>query len=271
MKTFSIGGDRMPAIGLGTYRMKGAPCEEAVAAALDLGYRHIDTAERYDNEAEIGRALARSGVARDELWITSKVWLDNLTAEQVIPAAERSLDRLGLGQMDLLLVHWPPRDAPLAEVMAAMGEARRRGLTRHIGVSNFTPNLLERAVSLSETTCNQVECHPYLQQRRMLAMAGQLGLVLTAYCPLARGRVTRDATIERVAARRGATPAQVALAWLLARRNVAAIPRSGSRVHLAENLGAVDIELTREDINDIDTLNRNERFVDPEFAPAWGQ
>lgn len=271
MKFVRLDDDLMPALGLGTYRLDGAECARAVASALELGYRHIDTAERYGNEAEIGEVLQSTEVPRDELWITSKVWLDNLTGDGVRPAVEGSLERLGLDRLDLLLVHWPPREAPLREVMLAMNAVQAAGLTRHIGVSNFTPSLLRRANELSPVCCNQVEYHPFLSQRRLARLTWQLGMVLTAYSPLARGEVNGDRTLRHLAKLHQATPAQVALAWLLAQNNVVAIPKAASREHQQENIDALRLRLSPDELLQVEGLRRGERHIDPDFAPTWRQ
>jgi diketogulonate reductase-like aldo/keto reductase len=270
MKYLRIGDDWLPALGLGTYQLSGDVCRATVERALELGYRHIDTAERYRNEKPIGEALRGSGVPRRELWVTGKVWLENLGSERVTGSVSKSLERLGVGQLDLLLVHWPSEEVPLEETMNAMRAAVDRRLTRHIGVSNFTRSQLSRALRVAPVSCNQVEYHPFLSQKKMVDFVDQNELVLVAYCPLARGRVMTSTRLHRMAASHGKTAAQVALAWLMQQDRVAAIPKASSPEHLAQNLDVFDFKLGPEEMKKISGLQRGQRLIDPEFAPAWG-
>jgi 2,5-diketo-D-gluconate reductase B len=263
----------MPTIGAGTFRLQGHTAIDSVANALDLGYRHIDTAQIYGNEAEVGQALAQSGVPRGEVFVTTKIWIEHLAGDALIPSLKESLRKLRLDQLDLTLIHWPsPNGAvPLAESMAALLEARTLGLTRAIGVSNFTLPLLREAigcVGADNIATNQVELHPYLQNRAVAAFAREHGIAVTAYMPLAYGKVLDDAVVKAIAARLYATPAQVTLAWLLA-QGYTVIPSSTRRENLAGNLAASRLVLGPEDIAAIDALDRGERLVDPDFAPSW--
>lgn len=263
----------MPTIGAGTFRLQGQTAIDSVANALDLGYRHIDTAQIYGNEEEVGHALANSGVPRKEVFVTTKIWTEHLAGDALIPSLKESLRKLRLEQLDLTLIHWPsPKGAvPVAESMAALLEARERGLTRAIGVSNFTIPLMQQAidaVGAANIATNQVELHPYLQNRLVAAFAREHGIKLTAYMPLAYGKVLDDAVIKAIAARLQATPAQVTLAWLLA-RGYAVIPSSTRRANLAGNLASASLVLSPEDLAAIDALERGERLVSPDFAPAW--
>jgi 2,5-diketo-D-gluconate reductase B len=263
----------MPTIGAGTFRLQGHTAIDSVANALDLGYRHIDTAQIYGNEAEVGQALAQSGVPRGEVFVTTKIWIEHLAGDALIPSLKESLRKLRLDQLDLTLIHWPsPNGAvPLAESMAALLEARTLGLTRAIGVSNFTLPLLREAigcVGADNIATNQVELHPYLQNRAVAAFAREHGIAVTAYMPLAYGKVLTDPVIGTIAARLQATPAQVTLAWLLA-QGYTVIPSSTRRENLAGNLAASRLVLGPEDIAAIDALDRGERLVDPDFAPSW--
>jgi 2,5-diketo-D-gluconate reductase B len=263
----------MPTIGAGTFRLQGRAAIDSVANALDLGYRHIDTAQIYGNEGEVGRALAESGVPRGELFVTTKIWTEHLAGDALIPSLEESLRKLRLDRLDLTLIHWPsPNGAvPVAESMAALLEARARGLTRAIGVSNFTIPLMRGAidaVGAANIATNQVELHPYLQNRTVAAFAREHGIKLTAYMPLAYGKVLDDPVVNAIAARRNATPAQVTLAWLLAQGHTV-IPSSTRRANQASNLAASSLVLSRDDIAAIDALDRGERLVDPDFAPRW--
>ena len=263
----------IPLIGAGTFRLQGQAAIDSVANALDLGYRHIDTAQIYGNEAEVGQALASSRLPRGEVFVTTKIWTEHLAGDSLIPSLEESLRKLGLEQLDLTLIHWPsPAGAvPVAESMAALLEAQERGLTRAIGVSNFTIPLLKQAidaVGAVNIATNQVELHPYLQNRALTSFARQHGIALTAYMPLAYGKVLDDPVINAIAARTNATAAQVTLAWLLARRHTV-IPSSTRRENLASNLAARALVLGAEDLAMIDALDRGERLVSPDFAPRW--
>lgn len=264
----------IPQLGLGTYRLQGDVVFASVSKALELGYRAIDTAQIYGNEADIGRALAASGVSRDELFITTKIWVDRLSRECLLPSLQDSLARLGTDYVDLTLIHWPsPGGAvSLAESLDALQDARRRGLTREIGVSNFTIALCEEAVRLTGEgilATNQVELHPYLQNRALLGYARQRGLHLTSYMTLGSGRLLQDPVIGDIASRHAATPAQVCLAWAMG-LGCAVIPASTRTGNLESNLRSTAVRLTDEDRIRIAGLDRGMRFANPEgLAPAW--
>lgn len=263
----------MPQIGAGTFRLQGQQAIDSVANALDLGYRHIDTAQIYGNEGEVGQALAESGVARGEVFVTTKIWTEHLAGEALIPSLEESLRKLRMDTVDLTLIHWPSPGAtvPVAESMRALMTARERGLTRAIGISNFTIPLMREAidaVGAQNIATNQVELHPYLQNRAVAAFAREHGIHVTAYMPLAYGKVLDDPAIQAIAARLDATPAQVTLAWLLA-KGYAVIPSSTRRANLESNLAATSLKLDVDAIAAIDALERGERLVSPDFAPAW--
>jgi 2,5-diketo-D-gluconate reductase B len=263
----------IPRLGLGTFRLKGQQAIDSVRKGLELGYRHIDTAQIYGNEAEVGQALEASGVPRREVFVTTKIWTENLAGDKLIASLKDSLHKLRVEQVDLTLIHWPsPQNAvPVAESMQALMEARTQGLTGAIGVSNFTNALLAQAIAAvgaAGIATNQVELHPYLQNRGVAAFARGHGIHVTAYMPLAYGKVLADPVILSIAQRLDATPAQVALAWSLA-RGYAVIPSSTRRENLAANLKAPDLVLAGADIAAIDALERGERLVSPDFAPAW--
>lgn len=262
-------GERIPAMGFGTWQLEGEACTESVADALRQGYRHVDTAEAYGNEVEVGKGIRRSGVDRDRIWVTTKVWWKNLSYEECIESARASMDRLDLGPVDLLLVHWPAGEAPLEETLSALTRLKKDGAVRQIGVSNFTPTLLEKALKLAPILCNQVEYHPFLAQEELVRMAEVHDLMLTAYSPLARGRVTEDATLRRIGRRHGKSPAQVALRWLLQQPQVAVIPRAASPEHRRENLDLEDFELDDDEMELIAGLDEGLRLIDPEFGPDW--
>lgn len=263
----------MPNIGAGTFRLQGQQAIDSVANALDLGYRHIDTAQIYGNEDEVGQALAASGVPRGEVFVTTKIWTENLSRDALLTSLEESLRKLRTDAVDLTLIHWPSPGAAVsvAESMEALMAARERGLTRAIGISNFTIPLMREAIAAvgaQNIATNQVELHPYLQNRTVAAFAREHGIHVTAYMPLAYGKVIDDPTIRAIAGRVDATPAQVTLAWLLA-KGYAVIPSSTRRANLASNLAAGGLALDAADIAAIDALERGERLVSPDFAPQW--
>lgn len=263
----------LPAIGFGTFRLEGREAIEAVKSALALGYRHIDTAQMYGNETEVGQALRESGVAREEIFLTTKVWTDRLRRDDLIASLRESLERLGVERVDLALIHWPsPGDeVPMAEYLAALAEARALGLTWHIGVSNFTIDQIDTALDLpggEQLVTNQVEVHPFLANRRVVAHCQDRGLRVTGYMPLAVGRVMEDATLQEIAAAHGVTPAQVALAWV-ASRDIVVIPSSTKPQHQRANLEAMTLALSDTERRRIDALDRDERIADPDFAPRW--
>lgn len=270
MTHFNLGGVKMPAIGLGTFKLKGNDARQAVRSALELGYRHIDTAEMYENETEVGAAIRDSGIARDDIFVTTKVWRDNLAPDDFAAATDGCLARLGMDHVDLLLVHWPNDDIPLGDTLGALRAAHDAGKTRLMGVSNFPSEMLSRALAIEPgLVCNQVEHHAMLGQKPILDVVGAHEMVLTSYSPVAQGKVNEDATIKDIASDHGATPAQVALAYLLGMDRVAAIPKSGTPKHQEENLAAADITLTAEERGRIDGLRKDLRVVTPPFAPDW--
>jgi 2,5-diketo-D-gluconate reductase B len=217
MQHLDVKGAHVPALGLGTWQMSGRTCYDGVRQAIELGYRHIDTAQIYGNEAEVGRAIRDSGIARGDLFVTTKVAPGNLAGAKVRRSTEESLRRLGLDQLDLLLIHWPTGEAPLGETLDALAALRQAGKTRFIGVSNFTVALLKEAVEAigADLLCNQVEYHPFLSQRLVMAAVRHYGMMLTAYTPLARRGAERDRTLTAIGRKYGKSPAQVALRWLL--------------------------------------------------------
>jgi len=270
MRYLDIEDDRVPAIGLGTWQLEGDECRTTVSRAIDLGYRHIDTATMYNNEEQVGQGIADSGINRHELWITTKVWRDDLHHQEVLGSIDKSLERMACDYIDLLLIHWPNDEVPLRETLQAMKEMRSEGRVRHLGVSNFTPSQVREAKELAPVVCNQVECHLFLQQHDMYCLLRELNMLMTAYSPLARGHVDEDDAVERLAAKHGSTPEQIAIAWQLKRDGVMVIPKASSEEHLRQNLAAMDLELDDEDFEAIRGLDRGERIIDPDFAPVWG-
>jgi diketogulonate reductase-like aldo/keto reductase len=267
-------GAKIPAIGLGTWQLSGETCTRAVIAALECGYRHVDTAKMYGNEAEVGEGLRNGGVPRDEVFVTTKVWRDDLNDGDLQRSAEGSLKRLGVDKLDLLLIHWPNRDIPLQESIKALCETRARGLTRHIGVSNFPVALLEQALAVATEpiVTNQCEYHPWLDQTKVLAACRKHGIAFTSYCPLGRGEGPRDPAIKKIAEAHGKTPSQVLLRWHIQQPDVIAIPRSGTPAHIRENIGITDFELTPDEMRAMSGMARNDgRIVDFDWAPDWDE
>lgn len=263
----------IPAFGLGTFRLKEQEVIDSVTNGLQLGYRHIDTAQIYGNEADVGKAIAAAGVARKDLFVTTKIWTDNLGKDKLIPSLKESLDKLQTEQVDLTLIHWPaPNDAiAVATYMKALAEARAQGLTRLIGVSNFTIAHLQQAIAAvgaAEIATLQIEIHPFLQNRKVVEFARAQGIHLTAYMPLAYGKVMTDPTLIGIAKAHQANPAQIALAWSL-QQGFATIPSSTKRANLESNLAAQKIVLSDADMQAIAKLDKGERLANPDFAPQW--
>lgn len=264
----------IPALGLGTFRLKDEVVIASVKTALELGYRAIDTAQIYENEAAVGQAIEESGVARDELFITTKIWIENLGRDQLIASLKESLQKLRTDYVDLTLIHWPsPNDAvAVEEFMPALLEAKTLGLTRQIGISNFTIPLMERviaAVGAEHIATNQIELSPYLQNRKVVEWAAAHGIHVTSYMTLAYGHALKDEVINAIAAKHNATPAQVILSWAMG-EGYAVIPSSTKRENLASNLLAQDLHLDEDDRQAIAELECNDRLVSPEsLAPAW--
>ncbi len=263
--------ETMPRLGFGTWQIPGQRCVESVMDALELGYRHIDTAQMYENEAQVGQALARSAVPRDEVWITTKVSPQDLYPQGIARSAAQSLERLGLEQVDLLLIHWPVfKHASLDELIRCMDAVRESGQARHIGISNFNARQTARACAAGPVFTNQVEYHPYLSQEAVLAACRAHGITLTAYCPLARGRAVSDPSLAAIGQRHDASAAQVALAWLLHQDQVVAIPKASSALNRRANLKALDITLSETEVAEIAGFARGLRLCDPPgISPQW--
>ena len=262
---------RIPRIGLGTWTLRGAEAQQAVEGAIGLGYRHIDTAAMYGNEDAVGAGIAASGVRRSEIFLTTKVWWTDLAPDALRASAEASLKRLGMRYADLILIHWPAPEMDLPAALGALAKLQQDGLARAVGVSNFPPALLERAIALgiAPLAALQVEAHVYLWQDRLAALCRRHGLALTAYAPIAKAEVNDDPVMRAIAAKYGASPVQVALAWLLAQEGVVAIPKSGRPDGQRENLAAASIRLDAEDLAAITRLPKDRRLVNPSFAPDW--
>ncbi len=255
MPSIEAHGARIPLIGLGTWDLRGKSCARMVEEAIGLGYRHIDTAAMYRNEAEVGEGLRASGIGRDEVFITTKVWSSNLHARDFERSARDSLANLKLPYVDLLLIHWPNSSVPLKETVGALCKMKRDGVARHVGVSNFTPQLIEEAVRLSTEPLvnNQIECHPYFDQTKTIAASHKHGLSVTAYSPIARGRVTGDAVLARVGNQHGKTAAQVCLRYLV-QQDIVVIPKTSQPARLKENFAIFDFKLAPGEMKQIAQL-----------------
>ena len=264
----------IPAFGLGTFRLKDQVVIDSVKTGLELGYRLIDTAQIYGNEAEVGRAIAESGVPRDDIFITTKIWTANYAKDKLVPSLKESLSKLRTTHVDLTLIHWPsPGNAvPVAEFMGALADAKAQGLTKHIGVSNFNIALMKEAIAAvgaDAIATNQIELSPFLQNRTLVEFAQSLGIHITSYMTLAYGKVLKDPVIGAIAQAHGATTAQVTLAWAM-QLGYAVIPSSTKRDNLASNLKAQQLVLSDAEMAQIAALDRGERLTSPEgLAPDW--
>jgi len=262
--------DGMPVLGLGTYRNDDHDqCVESVRTALEMGYRHVDTASMYRNERGVGDGIATADVGREEVFLASKVWKSDLSHQGVLDSARASLDRLGTDYIDLLYVHWPAGEYDPEETLRAFDELSDRGDIRHMGVSNFEPAHLDRARDVLEAPifANQVEMHPLLPQRALREYAAEYDIAMVAYAPVARGRVFDVPVLSEIADSRGVSEAQVALAWL--RENgVAAIPKATGRDHIRDNWESLALSLDEAEIARIDAIENRERLIDPDFGPA---
>ena len=265
------GGARIPLVGLGTWDLRGRACARLVEEALRLGYRHIDTAAFYGNEAAVGEGLRASGVPRDEVFITTKVWQSDLRAKDFERSTRDSLAHMKLPSLDLLLIHWPNSSVPLQETIGALCKMKREGLARHVGVSNFTVALIEEAAALASEPMvnNQIECHPYLDQSTVIAASRRRGLSVTAYSPVARGRIGGDAVLARIGKAHGKSAAQVGLRYLV-QQNIVVIPKTSRPERLAENLALFDFTLAPAEMTEIAKLaHPRGRVVEWSGTPDW--
>jgi len=273
MQVVDANGARIPLVGLGTWDLRGRTCARIVEQALRLGYRHIDTAEMYDNEREVGEGLRASGVNRNEVFVTTKIWPSHFAPRELERTAKECLVRLRLTEVDLLLLHWPNPDIPLSETLGALCRIKQAGLARHIGVSNFTVALVEEAVKIASEplVCNQIEMHPFLDQSKVIAVCRAHGMAIVAYSPIARGNAKNDAVLARIGQAHGKTAAQVCLRWLV-QQNIAVIPRTSKVERLEENLAIFDFELSADEMTEIAKLaRRGGRLVDYAYSgtPKW--
>jgi 2,5-diketo-D-gluconate reductase B len=271
MDNIETQGIQLPRLGFGTFRMKGEVCQPAVESALALGYRHIDTAEMYDNEAEVGAAIAASGITRSDLHVTTKVWHEHLAPDVIRKAFDTSLGKLELDYIDLYLIHWPAKGMNLSAALETLMRLRDEKRVRAIGVANFTIALLKQAVETvgAPIACNQIEYHVFLAQTPMLAYLRCKDIPLVAYAPMAQGRAADDPQLRAIGKKHGVTAAQVALAWLLDQAGVAAIPKAQRPVSQQANLDALSIKLDDGDRQVIAKLPKDQRYVNPPFAPVW--
>jgi diketogulonate reductase-like aldo/keto reductase len=271
MQLIEANGAKIPTIGLGTWELRGRPCARLIEQAIKLGYRHIDTAQVYDNEREIGDGVRASGIPRDEIFITTKVWTSHFAPLDLERSVKESLARLRLAQADLVLLHWPNPHVPLKDTLEALAGVREQGLTRHIGLSNFTVALIDQAVAACSAplVCNQVEYHPFLSQTKVIEACRRHGLAVVAYSPIAKGKVRGEETLARIGQAYGKTAAQVCLRWLV-QQDVSAIPRTSRVERLSENLNIFDFELSTSEMNEIFAMGSPQgRLTNFAFAPQW--
>jgi diketogulonate reductase-like aldo/keto reductase len=264
-------GAKIPAIGLGTWELRDRTCARIVEQAIRLGYRHIDTAQVYENEREVGEGLRASGIRRAEMFVTTKVWTTHFAPHELERSTKESLGRLRLTEVDLLLLHWPNPHVPLAETLGALAHAKQLGLARHIGVSNFTVALIEEAAKAcpEPLVCDQVEYHPYLDQTKVKEACARHGMALVAYSPIAKGKIKGDAILARIGRAHRKSPAQICLRWLV-QQNVSAIPRTSRIERLSENIDIFDFELSDEEMGQIHEMgSAGGRLTDYGFAPKW--
>jgi 2,5-diketo-D-gluconate reductase B len=265
----TIQGTEIPQLGYGTWLVTGKDATDGVRDALEIGYRHIDTARAYENEAEVGEGIAASGVDRDDVWLTTKIWLDDYEPARLKRAAEDSLRQLRTDYVDLLLLHWPSADVPVEHSLQAMRELQEDGKTHHVGVSNFPAGLLARALEIAPLFADQVEYHPFLEQDALLALAQQRDFTLTAYSPLAHGKVVGHPELTAIGEQYGKSAGQVTLRWLLDQPNVTTLPKASSHERRVENFEIFDFALSDADRERIAALPKDVRTANPAWAPDW--
>ena len=277
-KTYNIrtaGQANIPVLGLGTWQSTGQDCIDVVSQGLKMGYEHIDTAQAYGNEKEVGQGIKQSGVARDKFFLTTKIFPDDMKfePEKLVAAAKRSLENLDTDYVDLLLLHWPDDRVPLSETIPALCELQKQGLTRNIGVSNFNIANIIEAEKYADVpiVVNQVEFHPFIKQNTLQTFLNNHHILLEAYSPLARGDVFDNEVIKEIADRHGITPAQVSLAWILSDKHRIAIPKTSNPDHLQGNLDAINVELSTNEIEKINKLARSDgrKIKHPDYSPEW--
>ncbi|MBF2720173.1 aldo/keto reductase [Psychrobacter sp. NG254] len=265
----------IPILGLGTWQSTGQDCVDVVKKALEMGYEHIDTAQAYGNEKEVGEGIRQSGVARDKFFLTTKIFPDDMKfePEKLVAAAKRSLEDLGTDYVDLLLLHWPDDRVPLSETIPALCELQKQGLTRHIGVSNFNIANIIEAEKYADVpiVVNQVEFHPFIKQNTLQTFLNNHHILLEAYSPLARGDVFDNDIIKGIAEAHNVTPAQISLAWILSDKHRVAIPKTSNPDHLQGNLDAIDVKLSTDELEQIGKLARSDgrKIAHPDYSPVW--
>jgi 2,5-diketo-D-gluconate reductase B len=271
MQFVEANGAKIPAIGLGTWELRGRACARLVEQALKLGYCHIDTAQVYENEREVGEGLHASGISRGDVFVTTKVWTTHFAPNDLERSVKESLTRLHLSEVDLLLLHWPNPRVPLQETLGALARVKQLGMSRHIGVSNFTVALIDEAVAAcpEPLVCDQIEFHPYLDQTKVMDGCARHGMAVVAYSPIAKGRIKNDETLAQVGRTYGKTAAQVCLRWLV-QQNVSAIPRTSKIERLSENIDIFDFALSADEMALISRMGSpTGRLTDFGFAPKW--
>ncbi|OSQ38729.1 aldo/keto reductase [Thalassospira mesophila] len=273
MHNVKANGADIPALGFGTFRMPGEDVLRIVPKALDVGFRHIDTAQIYGNEAEVGSAIAGSSVSRHDIFLTTKVWVDKFRHDDFIASVEESLKKLKTDYVDLLLLHWPKMDVPLAEQIGALNEVRKAGKVRHIGVSNYSTQLMADAVALSDApiVTNQIEVHPYIDQSKVIAAAKETGMSITSYYAMADGKVFDDDVLKEFGAKYGKSVAQIVLRWVIQQDGLIALSKTVGEKRVVENFDIFDFEISTADMQAISALARpNGRIVSPDgLAPVW--
>ncbi|MER2164710.1 aldo/keto reductase [Psychrobacter alimentarius] len=277
-KTYNMrtaGKANIPVLGLGTWQSTGQDCVAVVKKALEMGYEHIDTAQAYDNEKEVGQGIKQSGVARDKFFLTTKIFPDDMKfqPEKLAEAAKRSLENLDTDYVDLLLLHWPDDRVPLSETIPALCELQKQGLTRHIGVSNFNIADIIEAEKYADVpiVVNQVEFHPFIKQNTLQTFLNNHHILLEAYSPLARGDVFDNDIIKEIADKHNVTPAQISLAWILSDKHRVAIPKTSNPDHLQGNLDAIKVELSADELEKLGSLARSDgrKIEHPDYSPVW--
>ncbi len=269
MRYLNIRGEKIPKIGFGTWQIKGKKCKESVKDALEIGYRHIDTAQYYENEKEVGKGIEESPINRKEIFLTTKVWRTNLAYKDVLKTTKKSLKKLNTDYLDLLLIHWPNNKIDLEETLDAMAELKDEGFIKNLGVSNFTLNLLKDAQNKSKEPifCDQVEYHPFISHNDLLEFCQKNDIMLTAYSPLARGKVLGNEVLEEIGKKYGKTETQVSLRYLIQQKNVVAIPKASNPQHRKENIDIFDFELSSGEMEKIANLSEGKKLVNPYFSP----
>lgn len=267
MKYIKSKNAKVPKLGFGTWQIKGRECREAVENALNLGYRHIDTAQIYQNEEQVGSAIRDSDVDRDDIWLTTKIWRTNLDPETIVNSFHESLERLQTDYVDLLLIHWPNEEYSTKDALETMEGLKDKGYINHIGVSNFTVEQLRKAAEATDILTNQVEFHPYFYQEDLLEECRKNNVFLTAYSPLARGDVIGDSVLKSIGDKYGKSEAQIVLRWMMQKEDVCAIPKASTFEHQEANIDIFDFSLSQDEIEKIEGLDKGKRKLDPEFGP----